>query len=112
VNGLIDTSDIVFLYVTFPDRETARKISRAAVENKFAACANIFSDHDSIYRWKNEVVSETETAAILKTVASKEAVLSAYLIRHHPYETPCVVAFSPEKISGPFGEWIRRETMA
>jgi periplasmic divalent cation tolerance protein len=42
-------SEFVFLYSTFPDRETAESVGRALVEAKLAACVNIFPTMTSIY---------------------------------------------------------------
>lgn len=103
-------TEVVFLYVTFPDREIARRIGRDVVESRLAACANIFSDHESIYHWEGAINSETECAVVFKTVKVKLDDLSAYIIKHHPYETPCLAAMSPEQINGPFEKWVLKQT--
>ncbi len=45
---------ILLALSTFPDAETARKISNQLVAEKLAACANILPSVESIYRWKEK----------------------------------------------------------
>ena len=111
-SGVSKNTDIVFLYVTFPDRDVARTLGRAVVEARLAACANVFPEHESIYQWKGAVASESECAVIFKTSADHLEHLSIYLATHHPYETPCLAVLSPDQINGPFADWVRRETSA
>ncbi|CAN5408032.1 divalent-cation tolerance protein CutA [soil metagenome] len=103
-------SDVVFVYVTFPNRDFARKIGREAVEARLAACANIFSDHESIYQWKGELTSQSECAVIFKTSDSRLDELSKHIVRQHPYETPCLAVLSPAQINEAFAAWVRSET--
>ena len=51
---------------TFPDQETARRISNELVTKKFAACANILPAVESIYRWKDKIESGNETLVLFK----------------------------------------------
>ena len=104
--------DIAFVYVTFPDRDTARSIARAMIELKFAACANISSEHESIYRWETEIKCETEIAAIFKTTIQKIEPLSNAIRKKHPYDTPCIIVLKLDQVNSKFAEWIRTETKA
>jgi periplasmic divalent cation tolerance protein len=44
--------EVLVVSCTFPDRETAERMSRLAVEDGLAACATLLSEAESIYRWK------------------------------------------------------------
>ncbi|HYE27304.1 MAG TPA: divalent cation tolerance protein CutA, partial [Allosphingosinicella sp.] len=46
---------IVTVYATFASDEEARRIARALVEERLAACANILGDCHSIYRWQGAI---------------------------------------------------------
>ena len=51
---------ILLALSTFPDTETARRISNQLVTEKFAACANILPAVESIYRWKEKIETAGE----------------------------------------------------
>lgn len=84
--------DLVILYTTWPDAETAQACGRAAVEAKLAACANVLAPMQSIYRWDNGIQSDTEIPMLLKTTRKAAENLKSLVLARHPYDTPCVLA--------------------
>ena len=103
--------ELVILYTTWPDADTAEAVGRAAVETMLAACANVLGPMRSIYRWDGAVQSEAETPMLLKTTAAAAPSLTAFLLERHPYETPCIVALDALKEgSNPaFADWVVRQ---
>lgn len=83
--------ELVILYTTWPDAETAEACGRAAVEEKLAACANVLAPMRSIYRWQGEIQVEAETPMLLKTTAGAAGRLGEFILRYSPYETPCIL---------------------
>jgi periplasmic divalent cation tolerance protein len=103
--------DIVILYTTWPDAETARGAGRAAVEARLAACANVMAPVQSIYRWNDSVEEAGETPMLLKTTQAAADRLRDLVLSLHPYETPCVVA-APMQAHGShigFTQWIKQQ---
>lgn len=84
--------EIVLLYTTWPDAETAEAAAVAAVESHLAACANILGPMTSVYRWEGRIERQGEIPMILKTTAAAAPSLSALIQERHPYQTPCVLA--------------------
>src|SRR5712675_2163531 len=66
----------------------ARKIGRNVVEKKLAACANIVSRVESIYRWKGKVERAREVLVIMKTTATRLRELEREVKRLHSYDVP------------------------
>lgn len=101
--------ELVILYTTWPDTETAGAFGRLAVERKLAACANVLGPMLSIYRWDGAVQAGTETPMLLKTTAAAANRLKALIIEQHPYDIPCVVALStdPGGNNPQYVEWVR-----
>ncbi len=99
----------VLVYVTAPNRATARRLARHVVEARLAACANLLPAIESVYWWKGRVESGAETAMILKTRAPLVARLAAELRRLHPYECPCVVAIPILGGNPAFLRWVDAE---
>jgi periplasmic divalent cation tolerance protein len=78
---------------TFPDPETAERVSRKLVTSKLAACANIgTAPVRSIYRWEGNIEDAHETMVFFKTTADTFAALQDKLREMHPYEVPEIVA--------------------
>ena len=95
---------ILLAFSTFPDRETAQKISNQLVTEKFVACANILPAIESIYRWKNKIESGNETLAFFKLSEDRQSAFQDKLRSLHPYEVPEIV-FLP--ISAGLPEYLR-----
>jgi periplasmic divalent cation tolerance protein len=67
----------------------ARRIARAAVEAKVAACVNVLSNPvESIYRWKGEVEVSREYLLVMKSTASRLPELEGIVRRLHSYDVP------------------------
>jgi periplasmic divalent cation tolerance protein len=82
---------IVLALSTFPDRETAQRISNQIVTEKFAACANILPAIESIYRWKEKIESGTETLVFFKLSEDRQSAFQEKLRSLHPYEVPEII---------------------
>src|ERR1700743_1304728 len=88
-HGGREMDDLIVLYTTWPDAETAEAFGRRAVEERLAACADVLAPMRSIYRWDGDIKSEPEIPMLLKTTAAKAQALLETILRYHPYETPC-----------------------
>jgi periplasmic divalent cation tolerance protein len=83
---------ILLALSTFPDAETARRISNQLVREKFAACANILPGVKSIYRWKQKVETENETLVFFKVSQKRRRAFQDKLRSLHPYDVPEIIA--------------------
>ena len=82
---------ILLALSTFPDAETARKISNQLVAEKLAACANILRGVESIYRWKEKIESGNETLVFFKLSEDGQSAFQEKLRSLHPYEVPEII---------------------
>ena len=76
---------------TFPDQETARRISNELVTKKLAACANILPGVESIYRWKEKIESGNETLVLFKLSEDRQSAFQEKLCSLHPYDVPEII---------------------
>ncbi|PWC32178.1 divalent-cation tolerance protein CutA [Azospirillum sp. TSO22-1] len=102
--------DLVFAYVTASSPDEARRIGRALVEERLAACVNILPGMISIYRWQGAVETAEETVLIAKTRADLFEALSARVKELHSYEVPCVVELRLGRGNPDYLGWLETET--
>src|SRR5438093_10813949 len=88
---------ILLALSTFPDAETARRISNQLVTERFVACANILPGVESIYRWNERIELGNETLVFFKLSEDRQAAFQEKLRSLHPYEVPEIVCFTIEK---------------
>ncbi|HLZ92404.1 MAG TPA: divalent-cation tolerance protein CutA [Candidatus Acidoferrum sp.] len=96
--------------VTCASISEARKIGRNVVEKRLAACANILSSIESIYRWKGKVEQSREVLMLIKTTASRLPALESRVKRMHSYDLPEFIALPLAAGSQSYLEWIRKST--
>lgn len=99
-------TDVLVVYVTAPTHACAVELAHAAVDARLAACANICPSVTSVYRWNDAVKQADEVILFLKTRAEHFEQLEKLLISKHPYDCPCVLAWTADKGSLPYLSWI------
>jgi periplasmic divalent cation tolerance protein len=82
---------ILLALSTFPDRETAHRISNQLVTEKLAACANILPTIESIYRWKEKIETGNEMLVFFKLSEDRQSAFQEKLRSLHPYEVPEII---------------------
>jgi periplasmic divalent cation tolerance protein len=98
--------ETIFAYVTCADEEEARRIGRALIEERLAACANVLGGVVSIYRWQGAVQEDRETVLIFKTSAALAAQAAERVKALHSYDLPCIVTLPISGGNPAFLAWI------
>ncbi len=102
--------EISILYVTAPTREVALSLAKTLVSEHLIACGNILDQVTSVYRWQNEIQTESEAVLILKTRPELIDTVTERIKSLHPYECPCVVALKSQQGNSAFFDWVNAET--
>ncbi len=97
---------VVAIYVTFPSVAEATHIGQTVIDEKLAACINIFAPCTSIYRWQGAVEQSEEVPALIKTTSDAAATLIARLGELHSFETPAIAAWPIEQLPASFAKWV------
>jgi len=101
------TTDKIVVLVTCGTAKEARRIARALMEKRLAACVNLFSvPVHSIYRWKGKVESAKEFLLTIKTSRKRLGVVAAELKRLHSYDVPEIIALPIWAGSAEYLDWI------
>ena len=102
-------TDIVVVLCTVPDDASAETIARTLVTEKLAACVNLFSPMQSIYRWKGAVESGAERQMVIKTTRALVPALERRLKEIHPYELPEFLVVGVDGGSNAYLQWVSGE---
>lgn len=102
--------DARMLYITASSRDEAKKIGRALVEARLAACANVIDGMESTYWWEGKLAEDREAVLIVKTRADLVAAVTARVKALHGYSVPCVVALPILDGNPDYLDWIAAET--
>ena len=99
--------------VTCPTLALTRKIARAVVEKRLAACVNVVrSPVESFYTWKGKLESAREHLLIIKTTATRLSPLEREVKRLHTYEVPEFIAWPLTDGSSEYLAWLSNTTAA
>ncbi|MCV0395193.1 MAG: divalent-cation tolerance protein CutA [Rhizobiaceae bacterium] len=101
---------MIELHVTYADGAEARRLARAVVEARHAACANIVENVSSIYRWEGAIEEETETLVIFKTSEARAAAAEAFIAENHPYDVPAIIRHTAVEVNDDYARWVEEET--
>jgi periplasmic divalent cation tolerance protein len=104
------SSEFVFVYSTFPDDASARRVAETLVTKKLAACVNIYPPMTSIYEWQGKLEVGPEIAAFIKTRRSLVDNVVAAAKPLHPYTVPCFLVLPIESGNAGYLDWARNQT--
>ncbi len=92
------------VYITAGSMEEARRIGKALIEERLAACVNIFPI-TSIFRWNNDIEESHEYGMFVKTNVDIKKI-EKRVKELHSYEIPCIVSLNIHQGSKDFLKWI------
>lgn len=97
--------------VTCPTLAVARKIARAVVQKRLAACVNVVrSPVESYYTWKGKLESAREYLLLIKTTTARLPQLEREVKRRHTYEVPEFIALPITDGSRDYLSWLTEST--
>src|SRR6185295_4856482 len=99
----------IAIFTTAGSADEARRIARAVVERRLAACAQI-TEIESFYRWQGAVQNDKEYRILIKTTEAQYASVEAAIRELHSYELPAISSMPFERAFGPYAEWIAAES--
>ena len=92
---------------TVGNADDARRIARALVERRLAACVNVVPGITSIYSWKGGIETDDELLLVIKTRRERLEELRAALVEMHPYEVPELIAVGVEAGNPAYLQWLQ-----
>ena len=100
-------TDKIVVMVTCKSQAEAKKIARAAVEARLAACANVLGAAvQSVYWWKGKVETAKEVLVLVKSTRKQFLALEREIRQLHSYDTPEIIAVPVVEGSKAYLQWI------
>ena len=97
------------LYITSKDKQEAKNIAKALIENKLIACANIH-EIDFVYGENDKVEEGKEVVLITKTTDDLVYEAMEKVKSMHSYECPCILVLPVETANKEYVEWVNKVT--
>ncbi len=96
----------VVVLSTVSSLEEGRRLARALVDQRLAACVNLIPKVESIYRWQGVVESAEEVLLVVKTTPARFAELRERIAELHSYDVPEILALPVMDGSASYLEWL------
>ncbi|MBI5360554.1 MAG: divalent-cation tolerance protein CutA [Planctomycetes bacterium] len=103
-------NSFVTVFCTVPDAKTGRKIAKALVKSRLAACVNIISGINSIYIWDGKLCDDAENLLVIKTRGSLFGELAEKIKQNHPYATPEIICLPIINGNKEYLKWLAHNT--
>lgn len=104
------TPAIFLLMTTCPDAASAATLARGLVEHRLAACVSQLPGLVSTYRWQGELCQENEIQLLIKTPADRLEAARDWLVAHHPYDVPELLALPVADGLPAYLHWVVAQT--
>jgi len=98
------------IYITAKNKAEARKIGKALVKDRLAACVNIIDGMNSLYWWDGKIQDDKEAILIAKTRQSLTQKVIKKVKSIHSYDCPCIISLPISDGNKQFLNWIQEET--
>jgi periplasmic divalent cation tolerance protein len=92
---------------TVKDRREARRISRALVSERLAACVSVIAPVSSTYRWRGKVEEAGEVLLLIKTATAKVDRLMARIKELHSYQVPEIISLKIQRGWPQYLKWLK-----
>ncbi|MDD4941226.1 MAG: divalent-cation tolerance protein CutA [Candidatus Omnitrophica bacterium] len=96
----------IVVFITVPDARMARRISRALVEKRLAACVSAGDNVSSLFWWEGRVDTAREVLLIAKSTKAKLPRIVTLVRSMHSYAVPEIIALPVVGGSRAYLDWI------
>ena len=97
---------MLIVLTTTSTTDEAESLANGLVGSRLAACVQILPKMTSVYTWERKVERANENLLLIKTLGEKYEAVEKYLLDHHSYDTPEIVAIDAQKVSDGYLKWL------
>ncbi len=107
----MERTEHAVVLITVPNDKTADSIANTLVSERLAACVNILPAIRSIYRWNDEIQTDSELLLVVKTKRELFEQLKEKVLTVHPYDVPEVVMLPIIAGNASYLRWISESVL-
>jgi len=96
----------IVIFITAANKKQADNIGRELVKHKLAACVNIVSNVESLFRWQGKLDKARESLLIIKSRKEKLAKIIKLVKSLHSYSVPEIIALPIISGNKDYLKWI------
>jgi len=104
------SAEYVVVLTTLPADSDGAGFGRVLVDERLAACVNLMSPMESVYRWEGQIEQERERQVIIKTSRDRLSALWDRVRELHPYEVPEFLVLSIIDGNEAYLRWVGEST--
>ena len=102
---------LIAILTTTASLAEARAISKALIERRLAACAQV-SKIESFYTWDDLLQNDDEYRVMIKTTENRYADVEAAIRELHSYDLPAIYAIDLARFYEPYAAWVDANSIA
>ena len=103
--------NIKFFYIIASNKKEAEKIATKLLDKKLIACANVISNVNSYFVWKNKIQNSKEIIICGKTISKNQKEIVHAVKSLHSYSVPCVIFFDIKNGNKDFLKWVKQSVI-
>ena len=101
---------MIYIFWTCRNKAEAKKIIHALIDKQLIACASLFPEIESIYRWEGKIEESMEIKVILKTQSKHFETIRNYIEANCSYEVPEILEVDIIRGNPRYLSWVVEET--
>ena len=103
-------TELLLVITSLPDEDAAKALAKRLIDAHLAACVQIQTGVQSIYRWEGRLCEEQEAVLVAKTTTEQWSAISAFIKQNHPYDVPEIIAQPITHSHTDYARWVIAET--
>ena len=103
--------NIKFFYIIVSNKKEAEKIATKLLDKKLIACANVISNVNSYFVWKNKIQNSKEIIICGKTTSTNQKKIIQAVKSLHSYSVPCVIFLDITNGNEDFLKWVKQSVI-
>lgn len=100
---------MIHVYIHYPTRREARKISRMLLKKHLAACISFINQED-MYWWQGKIQQTRGVVTLVATEKKHYKKIESLVSKHHSFKVPAIMELPVGNVLKSYAQWLRTET--
>jgi periplasmic divalent cation tolerance protein len=104
-------TELLLVMTSLPNVDAAKALAKRLIDGHLAACVQLQTGVQSIYRWEGRLCEEQEVVLVAKTTTEQWSAISAFIKQNHPYDVPEIIAQPITHSDTNYAQWLIANTI-